>query len=453
MKGKSGSTSGRGRVLGLWMCTALVVGNMVGSGVFLLPASLGAYGGISIVGWLITTAGALVLALMFSRLSRMMPAAGGPFAYTRRGLGDFAGFLVAWGYWISIWTSNAALAVALVSYLTAFWPGLAGSNVLAAMIAVGSIWLLSWVNAVGVRNAGVVQLVTTVLKLLPLIVIATFGLLYFNLEHFTPFNVSGESTFSAITTTVALTLWAFLGLESATIPADDVKDPGRTIPRATILGTVIAAFVYVFGTVAVMGLLPPSTLAISTAPFADAAGQAWGSWAAYAVAGGAAISCFGALNGWIMLQGQIPLAAAMDGLFPERFRRLSNRNTPVFGILFSSVLATVLIGMNYTKSFVEQFNFIILLATLHTLIPYVLSAMSQLMIFVNERTRFSSERLLVPTLIASLAFLYSLWAVAGAGQEIVYYGFLLLLAGVPVYVWIAWQRSNEADDQEVESEA
>jgi APA family basic amino acid/polyamine antiporter len=321
------------------------------------------------------------------------------------------------------------------------------------MIAVGSIWLLSWVNAVGVRNAGVVQLVTTVLKLLPLIVIATFGLLYFNLEHFTPFNVSGESTFSAITTTVALTLWAFLGLESATIPADDVKDPGRTIPRATILGTVIAAFVYVFGTVAVMGLLPPSTLAISTAPFADAAGQAWGSWAAYAVAGGAAISCFGALNGWIMLQGQIPLAAAMDGLFPERFRRLSNRNTPVFGILFSSVLATVLIGMNYTKSFVEQFNFIILLATLHTLIPYVLSAMSQLMIFVNERTRFSSERLLVPTLIASLAFLYSLWAVAGAGQEIVYYGFLLLLAGVPVYVWIAWQRSNEADDQEVESEA
>jgi APA family basic amino acid/polyamine antiporter len=290
MKGKSGSTSGRGRVLGLWMCTALVVGNMVGSGVFLLPASLGAYGGISIVGWLITTAGALVLALMFSRLSRMMPAAGGPFAYTRRGLGDFAGFLVAWGYWISIWTSNAALAVALVSYLTAFWPGLAGSNASAAMIAVGSIWLLSWVNAVGVRNAGVVQLVTTVLKLLPLIVIATFGLLYFNLEHFTPFNVSGESTFSAITTTVALTLWAFLGLESATIPADDVKDPGRTIPRATILGTVIAAFVYVFGTVAVMGLLPPSTLAISTAPFADAAGQAWGSWAAYAVAGGAAIS-------------------------------------------------------------------------------------------------------------------------------------------------------------------
>ena len=430
------------RALGLWMCTALVVGNMVGSGVFLLPASLGAYGGISIIGWLITTAGAMMLALVFARLSRMVPHAGGPYAYTRRGLGDFAGFLVAWGYWVSIWTSNAAIAVAFVSYLTVFWPALATNNVLAAMVAIGSIWLLSWVNAAGVKNAGILQLVTTVLKLLPLIVIATFGLLYFNAHHFSPFNVSGESNLSAITATVAFTLWAFLGLESATIPADDVIDPKTTIPRATILGTVIAAVVYVLGTVAVMGILPPATLAASTAPFADAAGEIWGGWAAYAVAGGAAVSCFGALNGWILLQGQIPLAAANDGLFPERFARLSNRRTPAFGILASSVLVTVLIGMNYTKTFVEQFNFIILLATLHTLIPYVLSSMSQLLIFVNEKTRFKTEKLLGPTLVASLAFLYSMWADAGAGQETVYYGFLLLLAGVPVYVWIVWRRGG-----------
>jgi len=439
--------------LGLWMCTALVVGNMVGSGVFLLPASLGAYGGISIVGWLITTAGAMTLALVFSRLSRMMPSAGGPYAYTRRGLGDFAGFLVAWGYWNSIWTSNAAIAVAFVSYLTAFWPGLAGSNTMAAAIAIGSIWLLSWVNAAGVRNAGIVQLVTTILKLLPLVAIASLGLLYFNVEHFRPFNVSGTSSFSAISATVALTLWAFLGLESATIPADHVTEPSRTIPRATILGTVIAACVYVLGTVAVMGILPPSALAVSTAPFADAAREVWGGWAAYAVAGGAAISCFGALNGWILLQGQIPLAAANDNLFPARFQRLSGRNTPAFGILFSSVLVTLLILLNYTKTFVEQFNFIILLATLHTLIPYVFSAMSQLMIYVKERTLFDTERLLAPTLIAVLAFLYSLWAIVGAGMEIVYYGFLLLMVGVPVYVWIAWRRTETRDPEEETAEA
>jgi len=267
-------------------------------------------------------------------------------------------------------------------------------------------------------------------------------MLYFNADHFMPFNVSGESNLSAITATVAFTLWAFLGLESATIPADDVEDPTRTIPRATILGTVIAAVVYVLGTIAVMGILPPATLAESAAPFADAAGRVWGHRAAYAVAAGAAISCFGALNGWILLQGQIPLAAANDGLFPVRFGYLSKSNTPSFGIYASSVLVTILIAMNYTKTFVEQFNFIILLATLHALIPYVLSSMSQLMIFVNEKTRLKAEKLLVPSVLAVLAFLYSLWAIAGAGQETVYYGFLLLLAGVPVYVWIGWRRAD-----------
>jgi APA family basic amino acid/polyamine antiporter len=303
------------------------------------------------------------------------------------------------------------------------------------------------VNAAGVRNAGMIQLVTTILKLLPLVALASVGLLYFNAEHFRPFNLSGESSLSAITATVALTLWAFLGLESATIPADHVRDPARTIPRATILGTVIAAFVYVLGTVAVMGILTPAALLVSNAPFADAARQIWGSWAAHAVAAGAAISCFGALNGWILLQGQIPLAAANDKLFPEWFRRLSNRNTPAFGIVFSSVLATFLICLNYTKTFVEQFNFIILLATLHALIPYALSAMSQLMIFIKERTRLETERLLAPTLVASLAFLYSLWAIAGAGMEIVYYGFLLLLLGVPVYVWVVWTLGTSSGSQ------
>ena len=427
------------------MCTSLVVGNMIGTGVFLLPASLGAYGGISVVGWAVTTTGALLLALVFARLARMMPSVGGPYAYTRRGFGDFAGFLVAWGYWISIWTGNAAIAVAFASYLTVFWPALAESGVLAAAVAISSIWLLSWVNAAGVRNAGIVQLVTTLLKLLPLLAIAAFGLLYFNADHFTPFNAGGESGLSAVTATIALTLWAFLGLESATIPADDVVNPERTIPRATVLGTLFAAAVYILGTVAVMGVIPPAALAGSTAPYADAAREMWGSWAGYAVGAGAAISCFGALNGWILLQGQIPLAAARDGLFPEAFKRLSDRSTPAFGIIVSSLLASVLIAMNFTKGLVEQFEFVILLATLHTLIPYVLSSMGQLLIFIRERTRFATDKLFGPSAIASLAFLYSLWAIAGAGQETVYYGFLLLLAGVPVYVWIVWRRRDSSE--------
>ncbi len=432
------------RKLGLPMATSLVVGNMIGSGVFLLPASLAVYGGISVVGWLVTATGALLLALVFARLSRVMPTAGGPYAYSRRGFGDFAGFLVAWGYWISIWTSNAAIAVAFVSYLTVFWPALATSGILAASVALVAIWSLSWVNSAGVRNAGWVQLVTTVLKLVPLLTIAALGLFFFNLDHFYPFNLSGGSNFSAITATIALTLWAFLGLESATIPADDVDDPGRTIPRATMLGTVIAASVYILGTVAVMGIVAPGGLAASNAPFADAARVLWGDWAGYAVGAGAAISCFGALNGWIMLQGQIPLAAARDGLFPAVFGKTSSRGTPVLGILLSSGLVTVLISMNYTKGLVEQFSFIILLAALNTLVAYTLSSLGQLMIYIKERDRFRGQRLMGSSIIAVLAFCYSVWAIAGAGRDIVYLGFLLLVAGIPVYVWIAWRRSRVA---------
>jgi APA family basic amino acid/polyamine antiporter len=424
------------------MATSLVVGNMIGSGVFLLPASLAPYGGISLIGWLVTSLGAMLLALVFARLSSFMPQAGGPYAYTRRGFGDFAAFLVAWGYWISIWTSNAAIAVAFVSYLTVFVPLFARSGILAAGVAITAIWLLSWVNSAGVRHAGWVQLVTTILKLAPLVAIATIGLLFLNPDHFRPFNQTGGSVISAISGTVALTLWAFLGLESATIPADDVRDPHRTIPRATVLGTAGAALVYVLGTVAVMGIVPPAGLAASNAPFADAARAVWGNWAGYAVGAGAAISCFGALNGWILLQGQIPLAAARDGLFPRPFGRTSSRGTPAAGIVMSSVLVTLLISLNYTKGLVEQFNFIILLAALNTLVAYTLSSMSQLMIFIREPEKFSGERLLTASVIAVLAFIYSMWAIAGAGRDTVYLGSLLLCSGVPVYVWISWRKTG-----------
>jgi len=428
--------------LGLWMVTALVVGNMIGSGIFLLPASLGSFGGISIVGWVVSAGGAVLMALVFSRLSRLVRKSGGPYTFTREGFGDFPGFLVAWGYWISIWTTNAAIAVAFVSYMTVFWPALGANAVLAAGFGLVTIWGLTWVNVLGVHTAGVVQLVTTVLKIIPLVVIATLGLAYVSTSNFVPFNASDQSPFAAITATVALTLWAFLGLESGTTPSEHVHDPERTIPRATIMGTLGAATVYILGTVAVMGVIPPSELATSNAPFADAAGVMWGSWAAYAVGAGAVVSCFGALNGWLMLQGQIPLAAARDGLFPRAFARVSKSNTPAFGLVFSSILASAVLVMNYNKGLVEQFTFIILLATLNTLVPYVFCSLSEIMMVVKGSKRVEGGSFTGLAVLSIAAFVYSLWAIAGAGPEIVYWGFLLLMSGVPVYVWIQRNRSS-----------
>jgi APA family basic amino acid/polyamine antiporter len=432
------------RGLGIWLATALVVGNMIGSGIFLLPSALAGFGGISIFGWLFTAAGAMLLALVFARLGRAYPKSGGPYAYSRRAFGDFVGFLTAWGYWIAAWVGNAAIAVAFVSYLGYFeaFDALNDNRILAALVAVGAIWLLTFVNVLGVRQGGIVQGVTTVLKFVPLLALALVGLFFIDGANFGGFNTSGESSFGAITAVAALTLWAFIGVESATVPAEQVDNPTRTIPRATIIGTAATALVYILGTVAVMGILPAATLAESGAPFADAADVAFGTWAGPIIAVAAVIAAFGCLNGWILLQAQIPMAAARDNLFPKAFARTNRGGAPVLGLVVSSVLITGLTLLNYNASLVEQFTFVILLATLTTLIPYVFSAAAQLMLLITDRTRFEGKRLAGHATIAALALAYAIWTVAGSGYEVVYKGFLLLLLGIPVFLWMKYTAAR-----------
>src|SRR5664279_1251145 len=244
--------------LGLWTSTSLVVGNMIGAGVFLMPAALAAYGGISLLGWVFSTIGAILLAKVFSNLSRLMPQAdGGPYAYSRRGLGDFAGFLVAWGYLVSIWCTNAAIAVSLVSALSTFFPALATHSLAAVITGLCAIWLLTWVNTLGIVTSGKVQLITTVLKIIPLVMVAVGGLFFIRFKNFLPFNASGNSDFAAITATATFTFFAFLGLECATIPSGSVANPGKTIPRATMLGTLIATVIYIVSSISIMGMIPP----------------------------------------------------------------------------------------------------------------------------------------------------------------------------------------------------
>ncbi|MCM2313965.1 MAG: amino acid permease [Thermoanaerobaculia bacterium] len=414
------------------MTTALVVGNMIGSGVFLLPSSLARYGALSIVAWLFTAVGSVLLALVFARLATMVSGAGGPYTYSRAAFGDFVGFLVGWGYWLSIWASNAAIATAFTGYLTVFWGAPGKSNAVAAAVTIVLIWTLTAVNVAGVRLAGGVQLVTTVLKVLPLLVVAAIGLARLQPSQFTPFNPSGEPLLAAIAAAAALTLWAFLGLESATVPSDDVESPERTIPRATVVGTLFAAAVYIASSTAVLGVIPRDVLATSTAPFADAARLLLGDWAAYLIAAGAVVSTLGALNGWILMQGQMPAAAARDGLAPPAFGRLSKNGTPALALVSTSVIVTVIVLMNYTRGLVAMFTFLILLATLMTLVPYVFSSMALL---VLARERSAAKRIPAGVLIlGGLAFAYSLWAVGGAGKDAVYWGMILLLGSVPVYV-------------------
>jgi basic amino acid/polyamine antiporter, APA family len=427
--------------LGLWTTTSLVVGNMVGAGVFLLPAALASFGGISLIGWALSAVGALFIARVFSNMSKLLPGvSGGPYAYSREGLGDFTGFLMAWGYWISVWTSNAAIAISLIGALSTFFPILTSDPVIAVLTGLCAIWLLTWVNTRGIRESGQVQLITTILKLLPLIALTIGGFLFIHWDYFRPFNASGLSASRAIAGSAALTLYAFLGIECASIPAGNIINPERTIPRATMWGTGLTIFIYMLSMTVIMGLLPPQTLQHSVTPFADAAVAIWGPTARYWMAAGAALAGFGALNGWILVQGQVPMAIARDRLFPAIFGKENKKGVPALGILISSVLVSIFMTMNFTKGLVEQFQFLLLLSTLTSIIPFAMVTASYVITVIRRqqtRTRGEWTRVLLP---ACLAFIFAILAVIGAGETIVFWGLVLLLAGIPLYVWMMWEK-------------
>jgi APA family basic amino acid/polyamine antiporter len=434
------------RELGLIACTALVVGNMIGSGIFLLPASLAAIGPISIVGWLLTSAGAIILSIIFGRLSRIITKTGGPYAYCEAGYGEFAGFIIAWGYWIALWTGNAGVAVAFAGYVGYLVPAVGQSPVLGMMVALAAIAGLTLLNIRGVQQAGAVQVVTTVLKLVPLLLIGVFGLFWIDASNFSPANLSGKSDLAAISAAAALTLWAYLGLESATVPSGSVRDPERTIARATILGVLIAAVVYIAVTTVAIGVVEPAALGKSTAPLADVARVLWGPAGGILVALGAIISTFGTLNGFTLLTGQVPYGAALDRVFPERMGHLSRFGTPANALVFSNVLAGLLVVLNFSRGLVEAFNTIILLAVMSSLLPYALCSFAELMILFRRGPSAVSAQFVKIAILGALGFIYSAWAIHGAGSDIVFLGAFLILAGIPVHVCIKWRTSRRRDE-------
>ncbi|MBI5447808.1 MAG: amino acid permease [Gammaproteobacteria bacterium] len=428
--------------LGFWSLTALVCGNMIGSGVFLLPSSLAKFGSISIISWLCTATGAILLGLVMAKLGSAFPKTGGPYAYCEAAFGDFIGFQIAYGYWIAMWVGNAAIAIAFVGYLAVFFPILTQNHLYSFFAAAAAVWFLTFVNLRGVRQAGMVQLVTTALKLLPLFAIGLFGFFFADFHYLQPFNATGQSHFSAISGAATLTLWAFIGLESATVPADSVENPKRNIPRATLFGILLTAVLYILCMTAVMLMVPNQQLLHSTAPFADAAKIMFGPWGEKIIAIGAIISTFGTLNGWILMQAQIPMAAAKDHLFPKLFGKTNKAGAPANALIISSICITLLLLLTLDQSLVTQFTYIILLATFSSIIPYFFTCIAQLILFVRKRELFEGTHFLRASVITVLAALYAYWAVIGSGQQLVFYGMLLLLSSLPFYALLVWRQAR-----------
>jgi len=414
------------RPLGFWSATALVVGSMIGSGTFLLPATLAPYGAATLLGWAITLCGALLLAVTFARLARRWPQTGGPYVFARNAFGELPGFVVAWSYWISMWCAIAAIAVAFAGSIGAIFPSLTATPVRAAGCGLVALWLCAGVNLAGLREAGRVQLLTTVLKVVPLLLFGLVALWFVDTRHYVPFNPSGESLGSVAAATVALTLWAMIGLEAATVPAGSVDDAPRTVARATVAGTAIAGIATVLACTTVLGLLPAEVLARSSALMADAAAALWGPAAGVLLAVVMAVSCVGALNGWTLLAAQLPMAAARDGVLPRAFARENARGAPAFGVIVSCLLASVLVISNYNRSLVDLFKFSVLLSTAATLLPYLAGAAAWLWRGDGRGSR----------LAAAGALAFSLYALGGIGAEALLWGAGLVVAGLPIYFWL-----------------
>ncbi|MGN6113521.1 MAG: amino acid permease [Luteimonas sp.] len=415
------------------MATALVVGSMIGSGVFMLPAALAPYGAASLVGWGITLCGALLLAATFARLAVRWPCTGGPYAYARQAFGDGAGFAIAWSYWISIWSGLAAISVGFAGSMGAIFPALTATPARGAACALAALWACAAVNIAGLREAGRMQVAVTALKLLPLLLFGLLALWFVDARGYRPFNPGTATLPQVAQATVILTMWAFAGLEAATVPAAAIRDPQRTIPRATLLGTLLAGGATILACTVVIGLVPTQVLAASPAPMAEAAGRLWGPAAALGVAVLAAVSTFGAVNGWVLVCAQVPLAAANDGLFPRRFAKVDRNGTPVFGVVVGAALASAMVIANYSRSLVQLFTFVLLLATAAILLPYAASSAAWLRCGGREGR-----------IVALLALAYSVYAILGAGAEALAWGAVLLLAGVPVYAWMRLRRGRGA---------
>ncbi len=442
------STAAPPRQLGFWMCLALVVGNMIGSGVFLLPASLAPYGLNSIFGWIFSAGGGVLLAIVFAQLSRIYPQAGGPYVYPRVAFGECCGFVMAWGYWMSVWVGNAAIAIGSVAYLSELVPAIRTTEGAPAMTAVALIWILTFVNWRGVKHAGVFQLVTTVLKLMPLVAVIVLAVILFAAGDASVIKVEPQPfTIPAMTAAAALTLWALLGLESATVPAENVIDPKRNIPRATLWGTVVTALIYVVACSAVILLIPGSQLAASNAPFADAVRLFWGDSAASTLALFAFISGIGALNGWILVQGEMPRVLAKEKVFPDLFAHESRYRTPDYSLFITSALVTIVMLMNYSGSMVRVFTLIILISTSAYLVMYLFCSLAALKLAWRGDMGARGRRLAWLLAVAMLAALYSAWTLYGAGAEAFWWGMGLFALGLPLYFAMKWWRGHSSREK------
>ncbi len=450
-----GSTAAAGAektkgTLGLPAATALIMGGIIGTGLFGMPAQVAQFGMLALVALGVVTVGAVALALMFSSLVKRIPSAGGPYAYSRSYFGDFAGFTSAWPYWITAWAGNAGIVVVWVIYVQALFGFDPTNTVLAIVIAMIGLWLPAIVNLMGLRNMGIFQLITTVLKFVPIVFIATVGVVIaFQRFNFPAFNPSGQGFFTALSTAGALVLFSYLGVELASVAAAKIKNPKRNVPIATVAGTLACAAAYVLCLIAIFGIVPNDVLQSpeGSASFSVAFEEIFGgAWAGKMMAAFAVVSGIGALNGWTMICAEMPQAAANDRLFPQAFAKVNKAGVPIWGVVFSTGLASAFTIFSYmSSSGIEVLNTLVLLSGVTAAVPYFFSALAQIHALMTEGHTANPKTFVRDMLIAIVAMLFSFWFVFGSGQKATFYAYLLILVGYVVLLALYVKRKRAGE--------
>jgi basic amino acid/polyamine antiporter, APA family len=424
------------RDLTLFGTVALVAGNMLGTSLYTLPASVASVAGpIGIVSWVITAAGFFLLALLYSQLGPRYPRTGGPYVFAREAFGEYAGFQTVWMYWLSAVVGNAAIVTGAVGYAVTFSPTLAESRLLQFALAQGVLWILCGVNILGVKQSARVQKSIILINIVPLVLLS-LALFKFNPANFHPFTPKG--TWTPVAAGSALMVWAYAGIESATVPAEEVQAPQRTIRLGTLLGYGLATLIFLLSAVAVIGALPNDVIASSPRPLELAVRETLGAWPAVAVSMAAVGASIGVLNGWILMAGRIPFSAAQDGLFFSAFARIHPRfGTPHIALIVGCVISSIMLTLYFIpgSTLLSVFNFTVLLANLGTLFPYLYNSAAALMLARRDRERFTVREQSRTSLLALVCFAFLLWTTWGVGAQIVFWGFLVLLLGTPLYIW------------------
>jgi APA family basic amino acid/polyamine antiporter len=419
------------RVIGFWKGWSIAVGCAIGSGIFMIPTMLAPYGLLGFGGWLVAGAGSILVALTMARLVKRIPKTGGPYVYVNEGLGTFSGFIIAWTYWVACVSAIAGISIAFVGYLGFFLPQIANSQINALLASLLLIWIIVFLNIRSLENSSKFQLISTLLKLLPLIFIILLGASNFNVNNLPELNPSNLHPISLIATVTTLVMWSFIGIETATVPADNVINPQETIPKVLIASVITILVLYILVSIAIAALVPASELLDSSAPFALAASKILGVTGGTIVSLGALISTLGSLNANTLTAGNLSLAAARDGLLPSKFVILSKNGTPIFTYLLTGAFVSILLILNYTKGVVNAFVFMAMLSTLSTLLAYAFCAIAEFKFSRADKKNLQRNNAL---LISCGTFLYAFFAIWGAGIEMIIYSIILILIGTPIYL-------------------